>query len=107
MATLNYYHDWYKDYFYAEDMGRKYYYHVEAYDSSGKLIALSEPPWVAWKVKEAPTAGIMLTPTAYRRLPLYDTAYSQASRLLPINLDLNNPPKRDPALWYLRLKNIE
>ncbi len=86
-TQMPYYHDWYKDYFYRDDVGKTVYYHVEAWDKHG-VIAYSWPLWVSWKVRMQPPTGIMLTPSAYRRIPLYESDASGTEHVLPINWDV-------------------
>lgn len=85
-SKFAYYHDWHKDYFSKDDVGQTIYYHVEAFGNSG-IAAYSWPLWTAWKVKNFPLTGVMLTPSAYRRIPLYESQVSQTRDLLPINWD--------------------
>ena len=87
-ARLDYYHDWYKDYFYAGDLRQTFYYDVGAYDNSDRVIARGAPRNLPWIVREIPTSGLMLVPTAYRRVPMYDSASASVRRILPINLDI-------------------
>src|SRR5206468_1833004 len=87
-------HDWYKDYFQIQDVGRTMYYRAEAYDVKKNLLGISQPAWVSWRVRRPPPTGVVMTPTAYRRVPIYDSPYSGASRLLPLNIDLN-------AIYYI------
>lgn len=94
LGDLNYYHDWYKDYFSGSEAGRSFYYHVRGFDSAGSIVAVSQPAWARWKVNKPPPSGLVMTPTAYRRVPIYASPYSAASRLFPINVDLN-------AIYYI------
>lgn len=85
---VEYYHDWYKDYFYPQDLRKTFYYQVQAYDIQKRRLAISEPPWYPWTVYEVPEPGVMLAPTAYRKVPLYDSPGGVVGRLLPVNFDI-------------------
>lgn len=87
-ARLNYYHDWYKDYFYENERGKTFAYRVEAYDLRGGKIGASEPEWNYWKARRLQRAGIMMTPSAYRQIPFYGSTDSGSSALFPINVDV-------------------
>ncbi|MBI2071025.1 MAG: hypothetical protein HYT79_10555 [Elusimicrobia bacterium] len=85
---LDYYHDWYKDYFYQADMGRTFAFKVLAFRPDNTVLAVSFPEWLFWKPMQPPPSGLMLTPAAYRRIPLYDSDASASSKLLPVNVDI-------------------
>ncbi|MBI4667648.1 MAG: hypothetical protein HY747_00435 [Elusimicrobia bacterium] len=87
-ARLEYYHDWYKDYFYSSDLRRTFHYKIAAYGQNSKILAVSEPEWTSWTVKEIPTPGIMIVPSAYRKVPIYDTPTGETGKLLPMNIDI-------------------
>ncbi|MEK7287961.1 MAG: hypothetical protein AAB091_05330 [Elusimicrobiota bacterium] len=85
---LDYYHDWYKDYYYPGDLRRTFYYQVQAYDAESRLLARNDPPWYPWTVFDVPAQGLILVPTAYRKIPLYDSPTAEIGRLLPVNFDI-------------------
>ncbi|MBI4369101.1 MAG: hypothetical protein HY547_02610 [Elusimicrobia bacterium] len=85
---LDYYHDWFKDYFQASDLHSVFCYRLRAYDNENKTLARGLPDPVSWEIKEIPAQGLMLVPSAYRKIPLYDTESYGVGRLLPINIDI-------------------
>ncbi|MEK6543854.1 MAG: hypothetical protein AABZ44_05410 [Elusimicrobiota bacterium] len=87
--NLRYYHDWYKDYFTRQQQGQTFFYHVHALGPQGDVVAGSQPSWVSWRVRTPPASGTVLTPSAYRKIPLYyDSQYSSTKKLLPVNVDI-------------------
>ncbi|MFC1521311.1 hypothetical protein ACFL6Y_02765 [Elusimicrobiota bacterium] len=101
-----YYHDWHKDYFTKTETGQTFYYHVRAVNRNGDVIAYSEPYWQKWKVAEMPFSGVMLTPSAYRRVPIYDSPYSEYGTLFPMNIDIVTSYYIGRLYSYNRLSEI-